>query len=343
MRRDAVRGQRAEQRLTPGAVGGGDLARGGRVAAPELGDGALQQVADPAGAQPLTAQHPPDGVLVAGRHRQAQIRPVRLRGRADHGPAAGHRQPLRAPDERLVRLVDDAVPVVVLDQQHARVPGQHAAQLGRAGRGEGGAGRVLGAAGDDHRTGARRQRGGERAGQRTLVVQPDGDGFEPEGGQQVEHAAPARVLDGDPVTRAQLGDQDAFDGVERAGGDRERALGHAVGAVGLACQGEQAGVGGRLPVQDGAVVGGGRGDGHGRGQRGQQCGVGVAVGEVPGAGGDGQPDLVARGQRGAGADPAALAAGRLDHPAVAEQAVGSGDGVGVDAELLGELAQRRQG
>ncbi len=250
--------------------------------------------------------------------------------------------PRAGPDQRVVGLVDHAVPVVVLDQQHPGVPGQDGLQrLGPAG-GERRAGRVLRPAGDHHRPDALGQGRRERVRQRALVVQPDGHLPQPHRGQQVEQAAPARVLDGHRVAGAQPGDEDALDGVERAGGDDDRAAGQAVGLEGGAGEREQGGVDGRVPVQDGFGAGGLGGGREGRGEVGQQCRVGVAAGEVPGVRRDGDADLVARGERGPGEDPAALAAGGLDHTAVAQQAVGRGDGVGVDAEFGGEVAQRGQ-
>ncbi len=147
--------------------------------------------------------------------------------------------------------------------------GQHRAQLGGAGLGERGAGGVLGPYGDHRCAGAPRQGCGQRGGQRALVVQPDGHGGHPEGGQQVEQAAPARVLDGDLVAGAQLGGEDALDGVQRAGADRECALGGAVRAEVGVRQREQPGIGGRVPVEHRVAVTGGGRDGQGGPERGQ--------------------------------------------------------------------------
>lgn len=187
------------------------------------------------------------------------------------------------------------------------------------------------------------QRGGERGGQRALLVQRDRDGPEPEGGQQVEQAAPARVLHRDLVAGAQPGAQDAFDGVQGAGGHHQPPLGRAVGQEGGPGEVEQPWVGGRLPVHHGVAVGGGPRDGQRRGQRREQLGGGVAAWTGRGrAGGRGRASGRG-GDRRAGADPAALAAGRLDHTAVAQQAVGGGDGVGIDVQPLGQFTQRREG
>ena len=65
-------------------------------------------------------------------------------------------------------------------------------------------------------------------GQRPVVVDADGTGRSPSGRDQVEQAAPARVLDGDGVARLEVGGKHPLDGVEGARGDGERPVGHAV-------------------------------------------------------------------------------------------------------------------
>jgi hypothetical protein len=84
------------------------------------------------------------------------------------------------------------------------------------------------------------------------------------------------------------------------------------------------------------------GGGERRSGVGQQPGVRIAVGEVPDARRDLQRPVVARGEHGTRQHATAAPPGSLDHAAVAQQPVGGGDRVGIDAQLAGEIAQRRQ-
>ncbi|RPK65895.1 hypothetical protein EES44_12835 [Streptomyces sp. ADI96-15] len=233
--------------------------------------------------------------------------------------------------------------VVVLDEQHLGVGGEHLAQLPGARLGDGRAGRVLGPAGEHHGARAFRQRPPDLPGQRPLVVDGDRQRPQPERRDEVEEAPPARVLDREGVTGPQVSGEDTLDGVEGAGGRGERARGDAVGREGGAREPGELGVQRLLSVEDRPGVGGSGGLGEGGREGGQQPRVGVAGRQVASTGRHLDPDLVARRGDRPGPDAAAAPPGRLDHPALPQQAVGGRDGVRVDPQPVGQLPQRRQG
>ena len=134
----------------------------------------------------------------------------------------------------------------------------------------------------------------------------------------------------------------ALHGVERSGGEADRPVGDAVGVERGAGQAAELVIDRGVAVQHGLPGVPGGGLGQCVAERGQQRGVRVAGGEVPCSGRHLEADLVVRGGGGARPHPAAAPARGLDDAAVAQQAVGGGDGVGVDAEFGGEFPQRWQ-
>ncbi|AOW85915.1 hypothetical protein BC342_04555 [Streptomyces olivaceus] len=240
------------------------------------------------------------------------------------------------------REVHDAVAVVVLDEQGRGVVPQHRPQGTRAGGAQRRARRVLRPVRDDQGTGAGLQDPAHVAGERPLVVDADGDRAQAQRGDEVEEAAPARVLDGDGVAGLEVGRQYPFHGVQRSRRDGHGSVRHPVGVEFGPRDAREAGVHGRVPVEHGvpvALLGGG---GEDRAQGGQQSRVGVAVGDVAHSLGHLHPDVLApRGGR-FGAHAAAPAPGGLDDPALTQGAVGGGDGVRIDAEPLGQLPHGRE-
>ena len=130
----------------------------------------------------------------------------------------------RPVDQRVPRRAGHRPEVVVLDHEH--VVGQHRAQLLRTGGVERGAARVVAARRDHH---GARLRGGERVGEHPALVDGHGDEPQAERARQVEHAGPARVLDGDGVAGREVGGEDALDRVERAVERAHARRRHAVG------------------------------------------------------------------------------------------------------------------
>ena len=180
--------------------------------------------------------------------------------------------------------------------------------------------------------------------QRPLVVHAHRGRAQPERRDQVEQAAPARVLDGDGVARLEVGREHALDGVERAGGDGERARpGTPSASKRRAREARQLRVHGRLPVQDrlpvallarpprtprpaGAAA-------RGRGCRSPRPAPRPAR----------PPGCSSRaGGRGLRPHPAAPAPGGLDDPPLAQGAVGGRDRVGIHPQLDRQLPHRRQ-
>ncbi|CAL9320306.1 hypothetical protein SUDANB182_06087 [Streptomyces sp. SudanB182_2057] len=320
---DAAVRQRVDQGVPPGAVGPGHRRPVHRAVLPQVGHGALQQQAHPAGAEALAAAEPVHGDRVPGEDGEAQVGAVCLGGGADEGPVAGDAR------EGVQRQVDDAVAVVVLDEHGARVLAQHRAQGTRARGGHRGAGRVLRPVGDDQRAGPGLQCAAQVVRARSVVVHADRGRVQAERGDEVQEAAPAGVLDGDRVTGPEVGGEDAFDGVEGAGGHGQRARGDAVGVEFCAGEPGEVRVHGVVAVADGPPVALSGRRREGRGQAGQQGRVGVARGQVAPAGGHLDAQFLPAGGGRLGADPAAPAAGRLDHPAFAQDAIGGGDRVRV--------------
>jgi hypothetical protein len=137
--------------------------------------------------------------------------------------------------------------------------------------------------------------------------------------------------------------QQPLNGVQRAAGHAEPARVDAVGAQPpprrLDKLGEDAGV--VVPHGRERLAGEGR---EVRTQVRQQAGVRRARGQVERPGGHGEPQRrPGRGDRWAGPDAGAVAAGGVDDAALAQRLVGLRDGAGADAERVGEHPDRRQG
>ncbi|GAA1714090.1 hypothetical protein GCM10009680_64080 [Streptomyces yatensis] len=233
------------------------------------------------------------------------------------------------------------MPVVVLDQQHGRVGREHRSQLAGAGRAHHRAGRVLRPVGDHQRPRPLGQRLLHPLGQRSVVVDPDRDGAQPERRDQVEQTAPAGVLDRDRVTGTQMRGQHPLDRVERAGGDGDRPGRHPVRVEGGPGEFGDLGDDVRRAVQRGALRRAGRGRRERRAERGQQRGVGVAARQIARPGGIDADPLAGR-TGGARAHPAPPAPRRFDHAPFAQHAIGGRDRIGIHAQPLRQLPQGRQ-
>ncbi len=232
--------------------------------------------------------------------------------------------------------------VVVLDEQGPGVLAQHGPQGTRACRAHRRTRRVLRAVRDDQGAGPGREDPAHVLGQRPLVVDPDGDRAQAEGGHQVEEAAPARILDGDGVPGLEMGGEDPLHRVQRAGRHRHGPVRHSVGVQSGAGDAGQFRIDGRLPVQHRFAVALLRRRGEHRPQGGQQGRVRVAVGQVAHPLGHLDADELPPGGGRPRSHPAAPPPGRLDDAPFAQGAVGGGDGVRIHSELLRQLPHRRQ-
>ena len=93
------------------------------------------------------------------------------------------------------------------------------------------------------------QRRGQRLGPHPVIVHRDRREPQPERPRQVEHARPARVLDGQQVAGGELRREHALDPVERAVDHHDPLGGHAVGDERAARQRREVGVDGWLAVE----------------------------------------------------------------------------------------------
>src|SRR5207249_10778343 len=86
--------ERAQEALAARGVGAARASDQGHDlgVAPEAQHEPLQDVADPAGPALLATLDAGDGELIAGEHREAEIRAERLRDRARRSPCAGPRE-----------------------------------------------------------------------------------------------------------------------------------------------------------------------------------------------------------------------------------------------------------
>ena len=177
---------------------------------------------------------------VSGEDGAAQVRAEPLGDRAhDRPPAARARR-------RVVRHAGDRAEVVVLDHEHVRE--QRAQRRGAVGvqrRAE----RVVPARRDDRPARAGVQRRGQRLGPHPVVVDRDRRESQPERPRQVEHARPARVLDGQQVAGGELRREHALDPVERPVDHHDPLRRHAVGDERAARECRELGVDRRLPIQ----------------------------------------------------------------------------------------------
>ena len=283
-------------------------------------------MADPAGGQELAALDTRDRRPVAGHEGEAEVGAEGLRDRAEDSPAL-------APGGDAVRLFLGEEPgEVVLDDEDVFVVVEQGPQLGGPRGGQAGAERILPARGQDQRLGPGGQRLLELLGPHAFVVDGDRHQDQPERAQQVEDAREARVLDGDGVAGGEVCAEDALDAVETAAEDGQGRGGDAVGGERGRGQLDQAleliveRMRPRSRVESG----------QGRRKVRQQFGVGVAGGQVAGAGRD--HGRRADRKRRLRADMGAVAAGRADQAAAAELAVGGPDGHRADPDLRGQAA-----
>ena len=215
----------------------------------------------------------------------------------------------------------------------AGVPAQHLADLrgppGVPGRAGGG----LRPGRDDHRARAPGQRGGQRAGPDAQVVHRDRHRGEAHRRDQVEGDRVAGILDDHPVRGGEPGGEDPLDPVQRPAGDGQAG---GVDAVGGQLPGRQA----AQPRRDRRLgVHPGRPPGRpGREQR-EQVRVRAAGDQVPGARGGAQ--VHPRADRGSTPDAGARPAGAGGEAPAAQVAVGGGHRGRADAQLPGQLADRR--
>ncbi len=210
--------------------------------------------------------------------------------------------------------------------------GQHGTQGTRAGGAHHGARRVLRPPGDDEGPGPGGEGRADVLGQRPLVVDANRDRPQAEGGDEVEQAAPARVLDGDRVPGSQMGGEHPFDRVERSGGHDHGSVRHTVRVQFRAGDPGQFRLHRVLPVEHGGTVGPAGGRRERLTQGGQERGVGVAVGEVAHPFRDLDPDVLPGSGRRLRPDPAAAPPVGLDDPAFPQGAVGGRDGVRIHPE-----------
>ena len=176
--------------------------------------------------------------------------------------------------------------------------------------------------------------GGQRLGQRALVVDGHRHRAQSERGQQIEEVGPAGILDGDRVAGPQVDGEQALDRIERARGDGDRARRRPGRRRRPAAAGRRR----RAPAS--------RRPAHsrsaGRDRRrpsarsgpsgGSSARVRLAGRQVEHAGGHRQPQGRPRGgDRRPGAHAGAAAAVRLDDPAPAQLGIGLGDRGRADA------------
>ncbi len=234
------------------------------------------------------------------------------------------------------------MPVVVLDEQHAPVPGEDRPQFSRTPGPDRGSGRILSPVGDDGRARTRPERGVERVRQGPVVVDGNRDRAHAQCRDQIQQTAPARILDRDRVTRSEMGDQHSFDSVQRPRGGDHRPGRNTVRVEPGARQRGELRVDGRLRVHPRrACV---RLGDHGEGvpQRGQQRGVGVTLPQVPHTRRGLHPHRPAGGARRPRPDPAASAPGRLDHAPLSQRAVGGRHRIGIHLQPTRQLPHGRQ-
>ena len=115
--------------------------------------------------------------------------------------------------------------VVVLDHQDVRMCRQHVAQRGRPGRGHRRTGRIVRPGRDHHGPGPGRQSTAQAGDRRPLVVDRHRYRDQAERGDQIERRGPARILDRDPVTGAQMRAEHPLDPVQRTTGDADCGAG----------------------------------------------------------------------------------------------------------------------
>ncbi len=156
---------------------------------------------------------------------------------------------VRDTGQGMERRADDGVAVVVLHEQGPRIPAEHVAELAGARRGDHGTRGVLGPVGHDQGPCPAVQRPFHGFGARAVVVDGDRNRPQSECRDQVQQTRPGGVLHGHRVPGPQMGVEHALDGVERPGGDGDRAVRHAVRVQCGPGQPRQLGVDGGLPVK----------------------------------------------------------------------------------------------
>ena len=195
------------------------------------------------------------------------------------------------------------------------------------------------AGGDDERPRPATQRPRHIGDQRPVVVDPDRLSRKSQRRKEIQQVRPAGILDDHPVAGAQVRAERPLDAVQRPAGHREMFGGNTVG--GQRCAGviDQFGRHRRLPVQQRCAGDGLREAGV---RDGQQRRVRVAGRQIARPRGHVEPEQ----RPGCGCrpvpHPGAAPPGGFDGAAIAQQAVGRGDGVGVHPEPAGQFADRWQ-
>lgn len=202
-------------------LGGALHRRDSRGVGPECRYQALEEVADPLGADELAAADLADGVGVASEHRHAQVWTQGLGDRAGRGPA------LAIADRGGSRSARDRPEVVVLDNHELRGAsqdgGKRACALGVVDR----SGGVLPARSEDDGLGPVVERLLKRAGDHPALVDLDWPQRKPESAQEMKEAGIAGILNADEIARAKPGRQGALDPIQRAADHGEVLPGYA--------------------------------------------------------------------------------------------------------------------
>ena len=288
--------------------------------------------------RPAAAACSPSPNRSAADPRPGRPSPRRRPGRPGAGPgrtawtATGRTPTPPSPRPARQRDAGQLGGVVVLDDQHLGVGGEHPAQRGGPLGGDVRAGRVLGAGGDDDRAGA------VRAGPRpaTPGTGPPRSTATGSARRPAEASRSSRFgQPGSSTATASPGDepggQHPADRVQPAPGQRQVRRLDAVGRepvpgqVGERGQHQRVGRGGPRPARAG---------------RGPAAAAASAAGWPGREVDDARPAPPAPPLRAPSAGRArtarAVAAVGLDQPALRRRAVGAGDGAGCDAELVGE-------
>ena len=306
--------------------------RRGRVGSEQAAHGRLQQVADPGRAGSQSHAEPCGGPRIGSDEGQPQVRAEAL----GHG---AHQRPPRGGRGRdgEVRRLGQQGEVVVLDHQHVRMAGEHAAQFAGALLAQAAAGGVLRPWCAQHRLGAIGQRRFQRLRAHAVRIHGHGHRCQARAVQDVEAAEEARVLHRHLVAGDEVGSQQTLDRIDRTMRQHQTVTLPEIRSEPLPRQPFECRVEYRLAIQRGPVAAGC--------QRlqwiGQPGRVRIAAGQIR--------------QRRAGLQALLLTETRRwpDHRSVAPQRLGNacghqlpirgGDRVAVDAQLIGHLAHGRQG
>ena len=328
---DVVSSQRIDERRTALRVGffcASELFVDALVA-PERDHEALQDVADPAYAEGLTAFHARDRPCVAGHDRQAEVGAERFGDGADHGPSFA-----RTVDKRHVRRAGDRAGVIVFDDKDVGTLLQHRSKLASAAFAEGGARWVLRAWGDDDRRS--RGRSLERSGEEAFVVDRDGNRHERERVEKVGDPGEAGILDKDAVAGTELFAQHAFDAVQRAADDGDGFGRDSILVELFARERDQLRVVQLIAIQPRSAVQLAKKRREVR----QEIRRGIAGGEI--ANMRRKRDGNRRRGWGGGTNAGPAAAFRNGNTPILQRAIGRGDGSRADAEVAREVTGGRE-